>query len=71
MLSNIDQKNAKLKNQMLTLDNICKEYFLNQTFYLKLSRALEFVNNKSREGIQEFVKDLPGTLGNNVLIVGL
>lgn len=69
MLSNIDQRNAKLKNQMLTLDHLCKEYNLNKTFYLKLSRALEFVNNKSKEGIQEFVNDLPGALGNNVLIV--
>jgi CRP-like cAMP-binding protein len=48
---------------------IHKEYSLSKTFYLQLARALEFVNKRSRHGIEEFVKDLPGALGNNVLIV--
>lgn len=69
VLSNIDQRKAKLENQIHTLENLSKEYNLNKTFYFQISRALEFVNNKSRHGIEEFVTDLPGTLGNNVLVV--
>jgi hypothetical protein len=69
VLSTIDSRKAKLKNQLVTLDMIHKEYSLSKTFYLQLARALEFVNKRSRHGIEEFVKDLPGALGNNVLIV--
>ena len=69
VLSSIDSRKAKLKNQLITLEQIHKEYSLSKTFYLQLARALEFVNKRSRHGIEDFVKDLPGTLGNNVLIV--
>lgn len=69
VLSNIDSRKAKLKNQLLSLENLAKEYSISKPFYLQVSRALEFANNKSRHGIEDFVKDLPGTLGNNVLVV--
>ena len=69
VLSSIDSRKAKLKIQIVILEQINKEYSLSKTFYLQLARALEFVSKRSRHGIEDFVKDLPGTLGNNVLIV--
>lgn len=69
VLSNLDSKKSKLKNQLITLDQINKEYNLNNSFHLQLTKALEFISRRSRHGIEEFVKDLPGSLGNNVLIV--
>lgn len=69
VLSNLDSKKSKLKNQLITLDQINKEYSLNRSFHLQLTKALEFISRRSKHGIEEFVRDLPGALGNNVLIV--
>jgi Ion transport protein/Cyclic nucleotide-binding domain len=69
ILSNIDTREAKLKQQMLILENLSKEYFITNCFQTQISKALEFISHKSHHGIDEFIKDLPGTLGNQVLIV--
>lgn len=69
VLSNIDTRQAKLKNQIMTLDSITSEYSINRKFYLEISKALEFVSDRARHGVEEFINDLPGSLGNQVLIV--
>ena len=69
VLSNIDSRKAKLKSNMMTLDRIAKDYQINSTFYIQISTALEFTSNQLNYGVHEFISDLPGSLGNQVLIV--
>ena len=53
----------------MILDDIVKEYNINRKFYLELSKAINFASHKARHGIEEFISDLPGSLGNQVIVV--
>ena len=69
ILKSIDTRKAKLNHQIVKLNEISKDYPINGMFYKQLASALEFSNNTLRHDIQEFINDLPGSLGNQVLIV--
>ena len=70
LLSNLDQREAKLTRKLDIVNRLHREYpTINKEFYKKITTALEYKHKNTKSNIDSLLSDLPLTLRSKLLIV--
>lgn len=69
LLSNLDTRKAKLTKKLEILDNLTQEYGFNQSFYKKLTVALEYQHLNNRQELSDLLEDIPAHLRTQLLVI--
>ena len=59
IITNQDQAEAKLKEKMVTLETIQKDYNIDDLLFKKIVKAVKYDHHQNSKDVQEFIERLP------------